>query len=83
MTLYGVSREDEFAPVKNADGDDSPKSARLMLGMLHKYWLQQAGVTVESRKLYEISPTISYGGESLSQAVFDRELGKNILAFDP
>lgn len=83
MTLYGVSREDEFAPVKNADGDDSPKSARVMLGSLHKYWLERAGVTVDPRKLYEISPTISYSGESLSQTVFDRELGKNILAFDP
>ena len=83
MTLYGVSREDEFAPVKNADGDDSPKSARVMLGSLHKYWLERAGVSVDPRKLYEISPTISYSGESLSQTVFDRELGKNILAFDP
>ena len=83
MTLFGVSREDEFAPVKNAEGDDSPKSARQMLGSLHKYWLERAGVKTDPKKLYEISPTLSYGGESLSQHVFDREFGKNILAFDP
>ncbi len=79
---YGVEREDEFAPVKNATGSDSPESARKMLGTLHRYWLEQAKVNVKPGKLYEISPRLTYGGENLSQEVFDRELGRGIFEFD-
>lgn len=28
MAIMRVKREEEFAPVKNADGDDSPETAR-------------------------------------------------------
>lgn len=79
---YGVEREDEFAPVKNATGNDSPESACKMLGTLHRYWLEQAKVNVKPGKLYEISPRLTYGGENLSQEVFDRELGRGIFEFD-
>lgn len=82
MKLFGVSRENEFAPVKNSNGNDSPYSARQMLGKLHRYWLQKSGVAVKKGKLYEISPRLSYAGEDLSPAVFERELGKDILEFD-
>jgi len=37
-------REEEFAPVKNATGLDSPESARDLLRALHARWLQKAGV---------------------------------------
>ena len=79
---YGVEREDEFAPVKNATGNDSPESACKMLGTLHRYWLEQAKVNVKPGTLYEISPRLTYGGENLSQEVFDRELGRGIFEFD-
>ncbi len=82
MKLFGVLREKEFAPVKNADGADSPKSARKMLGALHREWLLRAGAPVKAGKLYEISPRLSYAGEGLSQALFERELGKAILEFE-
>ena len=45
-------------------------------------WLRKAHVKFDESKLYEISPTISYAGEGLKQSLFDRELGRNILAFD-
>jgi UDP-N-acetylglucosamine/UDP-N-acetylgalactosamine diphosphorylase len=81
MYPFGVTREEEFAPVKNASGEDSPVSARRMLGELHRRWLQRAGIAVESDTLYEISPLLSYAGEGLDQALFGRELGKGIRTF--
>ena len=82
MLPFGVIREEEFSPVKNADGNDSPKTARTMIGKLHKEWLKKAHVEVKEDKLYEISPTISYAGEGLSRRLFVREFGRNILEFD-
>ncbi|MCK9183236.1 MAG: UTP--glucose-1-phosphate uridylyltransferase [Fibrobacteraceae bacterium] len=78
---YGVEREDDFAPVKNMTGNDSPATARQMLGMLHRSWLEKAKVTLKPRTLYEISPRLTYAGENLSQEIFDRELGRGIFEF--
>lgn len=70
--LFEVSREEEFAPVKNANGAsyDTPDSARLMLLRLHSRWVVAAGgFLTHSVPLYltgvEISPLCSYGGENL------------------
>ena len=41
-----VSREDEFAPVKNATGKDSVESSRRALCELYARWLEAAGVSV-------------------------------------
>ncbi|XP_020269639.1 UDP-N-acetylglucosamine diphosphorylase 1-like isoform X2 [Asparagus officinalis] len=70
--LFEVLREEEFAPVKNANGAsyDTPDSARLMLLRLHSRWVVAAGgFLTHSVPLYltgvEISPLCSYGGENL------------------
>lgn len=70
--LFEVMREEEFAPVKNANGVtyDTPDSARLMLLRLHSRWVVAAGgFLTHSVPLYmtgvEVSPMCSYAGENL------------------
>ncbi|KAF5201649.1 Udp-n-acetylglucosamine diphosphorylase [Thalictrum thalictroides] len=70
--LFEVQREEEFAPVKNANGSnfDTPDSARLLLLRLHTRWVVAAGgFLTHSVPLYatgvEISPLCSYAGENL------------------
>uniref|UniRef100_A0A2N9IW48 UDP-N-acetylglucosamine diphosphorylase n=1 Tax=Fagus sylvatica TaxID=28930 RepID=A0A2N9IW48_FAGSY len=70
--LFEVLREEEFAPVKNANGSnfDTPDSARLLVLRLHSRWVVAAGgFLTHSVPLYatgvEVSPLCSYAGENL------------------
>nr|GMD05446.1 UDP-N-acetylglucosamine diphosphorylase 1 [Ipomoea batatas] len=70
--LFEVLREEEFAPVKNANGAnfDTPDSARLLVLRLHTRWVVAAGgFLTHSVPLYatgvEVSPLCSYAGENL------------------
>ncbi|KAL3833809.1 hypothetical protein ACJIZ3_008545 [Penstemon smallii] len=72
LALFEVLREEEFAPVKNANGSnfDTPDSARLLLLRLHARWVVNAGgFLTHSVPLYstgvEVSPLCSYAGENL------------------
>lgn len=42
--LFETLRDEEFAPLKNAKGDDSPDTAREYLKNLHRRWVEAAGV---------------------------------------
>lgn len=44
VALLEIEREDEYAPVKNAEGSDSPETSRRALDALARRWLAGAGV---------------------------------------
>ncbi|XP_024030125.1 UDP-N-acetylglucosamine diphosphorylase 1 [Morus notabilis] len=79
--LFEVLREEEFAPVKNANGStfDTPDSAKLLVLRLHARWVVAAGgFLTHSVPLYatgvEVSPLCSYAGENLEPICRGRTL---------
>jgi len=67
-----VAREEEFAPVKNAEGVDSPETSRRALSGLYTRWLAEAGVEDARRALaagepraVEISPLLALDAAEL------------------
>ena len=51
-----VRREDEFAPLKNATGADSPEAVRKAMSDRSARWLRAAGVTVPDGVPVEVRP---------------------------
>ncbi len=81
MAAMEVIREEEFAPVKNRDGVDSPASARALVLALHRKWSLAAGLTETelANKTVEISPLASYSGEGINPALIRSQLGNPII----
>lgn len=80
LVLY-TSREDEFSPVKNAEGVDSPASARRDQVRRAARWLEACGVTVpraadgEPLHPIEIDPAIALDVEDLRAWLAEHPLG--------
>lgn len=64
-----VERAQEFNPVKNAEGDDSPATARAALVTLHRNWLQAAGAVIADDVPIEIDPLFALDEEEVKQKV--------------
>ncbi len=70
-----TSRREEFAPLKNATGDDSPETAKGAISDLARDWLEAAGVQVSRRPdgvttfALEISPLFALNAEELAAKV--------------
>ncbi len=72
MVLLETDRNEEFAPIKNADPapNDTPISSRRIMSNLFKKWLGDKGIKEsekDSENLLEISFIKSYSGENLSE----------------
>lgn len=68
--VYTTERAEEFSPVKNADGVDSPETCRRDMVRRAGKWLSEAGVNVprqngEPDAMIEISPLFAVSSERL------------------
>ncbi len=68
-TAVATSRREEFAPLKNATGADSPESVRAALVAMAIDWLRQAGGDVPADAVVEISPLFALEPEDLTEKI--------------
>jgi UDP-N-acetylglucosamine/UDP-N-acetylgalactosamine diphosphorylase len=61
-------RAEEFSPVKNAIGVDSPETARAALNALYASWLARAGANANGHAL-EVSPLFALDPDELKRKI--------------
>jgi UDP-N-acetylglucosamine/UDP-N-acetylgalactosamine diphosphorylase len=69
LVNLAFDRDEEFSPVKNAVGDDSPATCRTALQAKWRRWLAAAGVTVPESVPLEIDPAYANGPEDLKRGL--------------
>ncbi|MHC5052322.1 MAG: UTP--glucose-1-phosphate uridylyltransferase, partial [Planctomycetota bacterium] len=65
VAVAEVLREREYGPIKNADGSESPETARAMLDAEYRRWYREAGATPPAGERLELSPLEAIGPEDL------------------
>jgi len=69
-----VTREEEFSPVKNQTGIDSPQTARRAQNDLFRSWLREAGAEIGPELQVEISPLFALDKEELVSKLKEKKL---------
>ncbi|MBW3540515.1 MAG: UDPGP type 1 family protein, partial [Planctomycetes bacterium] len=64
-----ADRAREFNPVKNAEGDDSPATARAALVRLASEWLRAAGVDIPAGATVEIGPLFALDADEAAERI--------------
>ena len=73
--IVETSRREEFAPLKNATGEDSPEAVKRAISDLAGDWLEAAGVKVPKRQdgaaavALEVSPLLALNAEEFAAKV--------------
>ena len=65
IAVAEVLREREYGPIKNAEGAESPETARAMLDAEYRRWYREAGKTPPGDERIELSPLDALGPEDL------------------
>jgi len=80
VILEGL-REEEFAPVKNASGQDSADSARELMTALNRKWLTARGIQIPAGvKEIEISPLTALCPEDLPEGITIPDMEKVLIS---
>ncbi len=79
---YEVERCEEFGPVKNADGVDSPETARAAMSAKAARWLAQCGranfgTGAPGQPLVEISPLFALDVDELKERLRESQISKS------
>jgi UDP-N-acetylglucosamine/UDP-N-acetylgalactosamine diphosphorylase len=70
-TILETRREEEFAPVKNADGVDSPMTAKELMSNFHRKWLLDKKISIpDNVRVIEISPLLAAEADELPDRIF-------------
>ena len=72
--IMEVRREDEFAPVKNCEGADSPETARAAMVAKHRRWLQSVRSDVPDDLTVEIGPLFALDADEVRAKAADIEI---------
>ena len=63
--FLAFEQKDEFSPVKNAEGSDSPATCKADMQAKWRKWLAEAGVAVDESVPVEIDPVYALDADDI------------------
>jgi UDP-N-acetylglucosamine/UDP-N-acetylgalactosamine diphosphorylase len=70
-----TDRSEEFAPIKNATGTDSPESSHFLQQQRARRWLEIRGISVPDSSVVEISPLSADSPHDLKEDILSEKIG--------